>query len=102
MGQFLVHDQQNGKLIGRGTSYIEAGKQDSIYGPTAIGVGVIQGEYIVLSKLIGVLNDRFGTEFKSGHSAMLVLSAFPSTATTITCGTDSVVTRLTLAFYWGR
>ena len=35
-------------------------------GPTAVGTGIARGDEIELSKLIDLLNERFGTEFKPG------------------------------------
>ena len=37
-----------------------------IDGPTSVGTGIVRGEKIELSKLIDILNERFGTDFKPG------------------------------------
>ena len=37
-----------------------------VSGPLEVGTGVIHGEKIELSKLIDILNERFGTDFKPG------------------------------------
>jgi type I restriction enzyme R subunit len=52
--------------IGEGSINLEAGKAEPVSGPTAVGTGVVRGDEIELSKLIDILNDRFGTEFKPG------------------------------------
>jgi type I restriction enzyme R subunit len=44
-------------------------EREAIYevdGPTSVGTGAARGEEIELSKLIDILNERFGTEFKPG------------------------------------
>jgi len=35
-------------------------------GPTEVGTGIVRGEKIALSRLIDILNARFGTDFKPG------------------------------------
>ena len=52
--------------ISEGAISLEPGKQEAVDGPTAVGTGIAKGEEIELSKLIDILNDRFGTEFKPG------------------------------------
>ncbi len=52
--------------IGEGSIALEPGKVIEIPGPTAVGTGVAGGEEIELSRLIDILNDRLGTEFKPG------------------------------------
>ncbi len=52
--------------ISEGTIELQKGKGGEISGPTEVGTGQAQGEQIELSKLIDILNDRFGTEFKPG------------------------------------
>ncbi len=52
--------------ISEGSIQLEAGKKEPISGPTAVGTGIAGGEEIELSKLIEILNERFGTEFKPG------------------------------------
>lgn len=49
--------------ISEGSINLEAGKTEPISGPTAVGTGANQGKEIELSRLIDILNDRFGTEF---------------------------------------
>lgn len=52
--------------IGEGSIKLEAGKQEPVSGPTSVGTGIARGDEIELSKLIDILNERFGTEFKPG------------------------------------
>lgn len=52
--------------ISEGSISLEPGKQEPVSGPTAVGTGSAKGDDIELSKLIDILNDRFGTEFKPG------------------------------------
>lgn len=52
--------------IGEGSIKLEAGKQETVSGPTSVGTGATKGDEIELSKLIDLLNERFGTEFKPG------------------------------------
>jgi len=52
--------------IGEGCIDLEPGKAEPVSGPTAVGTGAFGGEEIELSRLIDILNDRFGTEFKPG------------------------------------
>ena len=52
--------------ISEGSISMEAGKTEPVSGPTAVGTGTVQGADIELSKLIELLNERFGTEFKPG------------------------------------
>lgn len=52
--------------ISEGSITLEAGKQEPVSGPTAVGTGTARGDEIELSKLIDILNERFGTEFKPG------------------------------------
>jgi type I restriction enzyme R subunit len=52
--------------ISEGSIQLEAGKDEPISGPTAVGTGQARGDNIELSKLIDILNDRFGTEFRPG------------------------------------
>lgn len=52
--------------IGEGSIAMEPGACYEVSGPTSVGTGVAQGEEIELSKLIDILNERFGTEFKPG------------------------------------
>ncbi|MBI2059385.1 MAG: DEAD/DEAH box helicase family protein [Nitrospirae bacterium] len=57
--------------IGEGSIKLDAGKQAPISGPTEVGTGVVRGVQIELSKLIDILNERFGTEFKPGDQLFL-------------------------------
>lgn len=52
--------------ISEGSIDLEKGKSGEISGPTDVGTGVKLGTKIELSKLIDILNERFGTEFKPG------------------------------------
>jgi type I restriction enzyme R subunit len=45
---------------------MEAGKAEPIDGPTSVGTGAVHDVKIELSRLIDLLNERFGTEFKPG------------------------------------
>lgn len=52
--------------IGEGSIVMETGARYEVSGPTSVGTGVARGDEIELSKLIDLLNERFGTEFKPG------------------------------------
>ena len=52
--------------IGEGSIIMEPGARYEVSGPTSVGTGVDRGDEIELSKLIDILNERFGTEFKPG------------------------------------
>jgi type I restriction enzyme R subunit len=52
--------------ITEGSIDLKAGDQQPIAGPTSVGTGVARDDQIELSKLIDILNDRFGTEFRPG------------------------------------
>ncbi len=52
--------------ISEGSIKLDPGKEEPISGPVAVGTGVARGDEIELSKLIDILNERFGTEFKPG------------------------------------
>ena len=52
--------------ISEGSITLNAGQQEPISGPTDVGTGTAHSDQVVLSKLIDILNDRFGTEFKPG------------------------------------
>ena len=52
--------------ISEGSIDLEPGKEEPVSGPTAVGTGIARGVEIELSKLIDILNERFGTEFKPG------------------------------------
>ena len=52
--------------ISEGSIPLEAGKIEFVSGPTAVGTGIARDDEIELSRLIDILNERFGTEFKPG------------------------------------
>lgn len=52
--------------ISEGSIDLKAGVRAPISGPSAVGTGTDQMPKIQLSKLIDILNERFGTEFKPG------------------------------------
>lgn len=52
--------------ISEGSIKLEAGKPGEVAGPVEVGTGAAHSEQIELSKLIDILNERFGTEFKPG------------------------------------
>ena len=52
--------------ISEGSIALDPGVTFEVPGPTSVGTGVAHCEEIELSKLIDILNDRFGTEFKPG------------------------------------
>ncbi len=52
--------------ISEGSIDLVKGKEETISAPTDVGTGVAHGDKIELSKLIDILNERFGTEFKPG------------------------------------
>jgi len=52
--------------ISEGAIVMEPQAEYTIDGPTSVGTGMARGEQIKLSKLIDILNERFGTEFKPG------------------------------------
>ncbi len=57
--------------IGEGLIKLETGKQEPVSGPTSVGTGIARGDEIELSKLIDILNERFGTEFKPADQLFL-------------------------------
>ncbi|GAB4196167.1 MAG: DEAD/DEAH box helicase family protein [Phycisphaeraceae bacterium] len=52
--------------IGEGSIDLEAGKNEPVDGPTSVGTKAAHPDDIELSRLIDILNERFGTEFKPG------------------------------------
>lgn len=52
--------------ISEGSIVLDPGSEYRVDGPTEVGTGIARGEEIELSKLIDILNERFGTEFKPG------------------------------------
>jgi type I restriction enzyme R subunit len=52
--------------IGEGSIVMEPGARYEVSGPTSVGTGLARRDEIELSKLIDILNERFGTEFKPG------------------------------------
>jgi type I restriction enzyme R subunit len=45
---------------------LQPGKSEPVSGPTSVGTGLAHPDPVELSKLIDILNERFGTEFKPG------------------------------------
>ncbi len=52
--------------ISEGSIVLELGERYEVSGPTSVGTGIARGDEIELSRLIDILNERFGTEFKPG------------------------------------
>ncbi len=52
--------------IGEGSIVMEHGAGYEVSGPTSVGTGAVRGDEIELSKLIDILNERFGTDFRPG------------------------------------
>ena len=52
--------------ISDGTIELVKGAGGEVSGPVEVGTGITHGEKIELSKLIDILNERFGTDFKPG------------------------------------
>jgi len=52
--------------ISEGARRLQPGGEAPLSGPVAVGSGAEHAEEIELSRLIDILNQRFGTEFKSG------------------------------------
>jgi len=52
--------------IGEGSIVMEPGARYEVSGPTSVGTGVARGDEIELSKLIDILNERFGIDFRPG------------------------------------
>lgn len=50
---------------------LEPGKAETVSGPVAVGTGAADENEIELSRLIDLLNQRFGTEFKPGDQLFL-------------------------------
>jgi type I restriction enzyme R subunit len=57
--------------ISQGAIQLVSGKGGAVSGPVAVGTGQEQGPKIELSKLIDILNQRFGTDFKPGDQLFL-------------------------------
>jgi len=57
--------------INEGSIPLEAGKGGEVDAPTEVGTGAEKGEKIELSKLIHILNERFGTNFKPADQLFL-------------------------------
>lgn len=49
--------------ISEGSIPLRGGQPDALDGPKAVGSGVARGEAVPLSRLIDVMNERFGTDF---------------------------------------
>jgi len=52
--------------ISEGSIILDKGEEATISGPTSVGTGVVKRGEIALSRLINILNERFGTSFKLG------------------------------------
>jgi type I restriction enzyme R subunit len=52
--------------ISEGSIELQKGQSGTISGPTELGTGQAHSQQIELSRLIDILNERFGTEFKPG------------------------------------
>ncbi len=52
--------------IGEGSIQLQPGEQEPVSGPTSVGTGVARGDDIELSRLIDILNERLGTDFRPG------------------------------------
>ncbi len=52
--------------IGEGSIIMEPGARYEVSGPISVGTGIARGDEIELSRLIDILNKRFGTDFKPG------------------------------------
>jgi len=52
--------------IHEGSIKLEKEKDGEVSGPTEVGTGVARGETIELSRLIDILNEKLGTDFKPG------------------------------------
>lgn len=57
--------------ISEGAIPLQAGAGGEVKGPTALGTGLPHDEEIELSRLIDLLNDRFGTDFKPADQLFL-------------------------------
>ena len=57
--------------ISEGTITLEKGKGGEVPGPIAVGTGEENKEQIELSRLIDILNERFGTDFKPADQLFL-------------------------------
>jgi len=52
--------------ISEGSIELKVGEKAPISGPISVGTGIVRGVKIKLSRLIDILNERFGTAFKLG------------------------------------
>lgn len=57
--------------ISEGSVTLEKGKGGEVSGPLEVGTGIAREDQIELSKLIDILNERFGTEFKPADQLFL-------------------------------
>jgi len=57
--------------ISEGSINLEVGKAETVSGPTSLGTGIAHDMQIELSRLIDILNERFGTEFKPADQLFL-------------------------------
>jgi type I restriction enzyme R subunit len=49
--------------ISEGSIDLSDGESNEIKGPDEVGTGMVKEEYVSLSELVEILNDRFGTDF---------------------------------------
>jgi len=49
--------------ISEGTIHLPAGEGGEVKGPTAVGTGTVNQDTVELSRLIDIINDRFGTDY---------------------------------------
>jgi type I restriction enzyme R subunit len=49
--------------ISEGSIVLESGKPGGLKGPSDVGTGQVEDEHVLLSRVVDVLNQRFGTEF---------------------------------------
>lgn len=57
--------------ISEGSIILQKSSRGELKGPSAVGTGKIHDENVQLSKLIDILNDRFGTDFKPADQLFL-------------------------------
>ena len=69
-GPIIVLDDEVGlkyyrlQKISEGSISLSPGDRGSVSAPTAVGSGIDRSEEVELSRLIDIINDRFGTDFK--------------------------------------
>lgn len=57
--------------ISEGSIVLESGAIYEVSGPTSVGTGADRGAVIELSRLVDILNERFGTEFRPADQLFL-------------------------------